>query len=806
MGTIEDVIRDYGGLGWSLMLLPVGQKKTTQNGWPDDDDDPENLAALAVGGANLAVRLGERSGQLADVDLDQPAARAVARFLLPPTPARFGRDGVAGMTHYLYLAPDGPPRGQRGTMRLNAGGSTDQSVKTYSELRWNGGYTVLPPSLHPEGGLYRWENGSVAPPPPGSPPPVPWSTLAEATREVAAAALLVEAYPELKRLRHRHYTSLALSAALLRAGWPLPRVERFVYACAQAAGDEEAEARVDNARSTAERLAAGEHLGGWSALVSYLGDGLVTRFQRFLGLDPRATGAGSWAGVVSSPVPSSPKAPAAPTTPNQAPAPPGARQAPQQQAAGQPAPTAPVIQTAQQAAQTASQQSKAATLSSNEVALNVAVKLHSKVPIARDEGHQLYHYAGGVYHSRATELYLRERIAVEVLAYGAEYLDKGIEDQVLHRLLVGAAELEEVPNPRLLNLENGVLDLETMVLGPHDPDLRTTLKLPIAYDPAAGCPNIEAFCKQVFPQDAYDAGVPWEVVALCACAVEGIDKAVLLLGEGENGKGIYLDLVLRFVGKANASAVSLQRIGDDRFATADLRGKLLNVCADLPTRRLEDSGDFKIIVSRETIRAQRKNQPAFDFRPFCRLLFSSNNLPESDDASRGYVRRWHIIPFTQTFGPDNPLRRARQLLLAELTTPHELSGLLNRAIPAMLGFLSGAEPTSTPSMDEAIREFGELTDDFSLWLANELRFDITGFVESAEIAGRWRARQDRRRRPGLVTGNRIAKAIKDRFPKAVPDKQRVGGTGTGGILTSSTGSKTGPQRRGYSGVSWRQSW
>ena len=76
----------------------------------------------------------------------------------------------------------------------------------------------------------------------------------------------------------------------------------------------------------------------------------------------------------------------------------------------------------------------------------------------------------------------------------------------------------------------------------------------------------------------------------------------------------------------------MQRIGDNPFATADLRGKLLNICTDLPSQRLDDSGDFKAIVSGETIRAERKHQPAFHFVPYCRLLYSANNLPESVDT------------------------------------------------------------------------------------------------------------------------------------------------------------------------------
>ena len=116
MGALEDAIVEYCDRGWSLMLLDPGQKKTTEKGWPDEQDSLDWVlsgAAIAGGAANLAVRLGERSGQLADVDLDTDASRAVAPHLLPKTAARFGRDGVAGDTHYLYLAPWAPQGGPR---------------------------------------------------------------------------------------------------------------------------------------------------------------------------------------------------------------------------------------------------------------------------------------------------------------------------------------------------------------------------------------------------------------------------------------------------------------------------------------------------------------------------------------------------------------------------------------------------------------------------------------------------------------------------------------------------------------------
>jgi P4 family phage/plasmid primase-like protien len=787
MVDLEEYIARYAELGWSQMLIPPGQKKFTDQGWPTAPDDvaPMLRAVRAGGDWNLAVRLGERSGYLADVDLDSDAARTLAPVLLPATAAVFGRATAKDPTHRLYVCPDGPLG--NGTVTLTG----------QCSLRWTGAYTVFPPSTHPDGSTYEWIPLALA----QGPPAVGWSTLLDATREVAAGALLLGVYPQWQALRLRHYSTLALSAALLRAGWALPRVERFVYAVAVAAGDEEADARVTNARTTADRLARGEKLGGWSTLVSNAGADVVTRLQRFLGIDPYASGGDAWAGVVKAGNGSTSTPPTGGgSTPSTTPAA-GAKGT--NQAPGPPA--APVITTAQQAAQQAAA-AKTVPLKDNQVALAVAQTLHSKIPVARDEGRQLYHYAGGVYRSRGTELYLRSVISAEVLRqYGDEYLDKRIEDEVLHRLLVGAGDIEARPDPWLLNLENGLLDLRTMVLSPHNPMLRTTLKLPVTYDPTATCPKVDQFCAQVFPQDAYDIGVPWEVIALCACPVTGVEKAVLLVGEGANGKSVYLELVQAFVGKENSSAVSLQKIGSNTFATADLRGKLLNRCSDLPSRKVEDSGDFKAIVSGETIRAERKGQPAFDFEPFCRLLFSANSPPESDDHSPGYVRRWHIIPFVRTFDPKTPTYRPRQELLDELRDPTEMSGLLNRVIPAMLHFLSGGPPHSSPSMDDAIDEWVELSDDFGIWLETQLKSDVSGFVASEEIAHRWGIRQERRHLPKLVTRHRIAKAMAARFPKAVKGQHRVGGSGSGINLPNGS-TALGPQRRGYLGVSWRSGW
>lgn len=460
---------------------------------------------------------------------------------------------------------------------------------------------------------------------------------------------------------------------------------------------------------------------------------------------------------------------------------------------------APVISTAAAAAAAAGKSK--VNYSRQKVALDVAGGIQKLHPLARDEGGGLYLYEQGVYRLDDVAMRLRASIESEVLAtYGEDYLDLHMEKEVLHRLTVQARVLPPAPPPGWLHVLNGRVNVRTGDLEPHSPDHGSTTLLPIVYDPAARCPAIERFCLQVFPADAMDLGVPWQVVALCALPLRGVDKAILLLGPGENGKGVFLDIVQAFVGVENASHVSLQSIAGDKYATADLRGKVLNLCSDLPSRVLDDSGDFKAIVSGEKIRAQRKNKDAFAFAPYCRLLFSANNLPESGDTSTGFFRRWYMIPFSVSFAPGNPLRRPRGELVAELTTPMELSGLLNLALVQMRRFMAGDPPDSSPSMDEAVEEFVAISDPFPSWLEAAVRAapqaGPMAWIETAEVIRRYRERYERRGRWQPISPQAAGAAILARFPNAVRTRKRVGGSGQ-------AAGTTGKQRWGWQGVEWR---
>src|SRR5208283_4554589 len=127
-------------------------------------------------------------------------------------------------------------------------------------------------------------------------------------------------------------------------------------------------------------------------------------------------------------------------------------------------------------------------------------------------------------------------------------------------------------------------------------------------------------------------------------------KAVMAVGSGANGKSIFLSAVEAFLGgKSNVSTIPLQKLENDRFANSGLFGKLANVCADLSAESLRTTNTFKLITGGDSIYAERKYECAFQFQPFCKLIFAANKIPLCGEADEAYFDRWIIVPFMRKF-------------------------------------------------------------------------------------------------------------------------------------------------------------
>lgn len=332
---------------------------------------------------------------------------------------------------------------------------------------------------------------------------------------------------------------------------------------------------------------------------------------------------------------------------------------------------------------------------------------------AQDAGGRLYIFRGGTYLSDGASI-VRQKVKqlLERMRLSAKWSSRKAEEVVKY-IAVDAPMLWDRPKADVINVLNGLLDVNTRTLSPHSPDYLSPVQLPVKFDPQASCPAWDKFVIDVFPGDS--EAIAWEIPAWLMTPDTSIQKAVLLMGDGANGKSTYLRAVLAFIGRHNVAAISLQRLEGDRFSVARLVGRLANICPDLPSEDLSSTSIFKAITGGDALPAERKFEESFEFVPFTRLIFSANHAPKSQDASPAFFRRWVVVPFERIFHEGAPGTIPRDQLDAMLADPAELSGVLNKALGALATIRRNGLSESDSSR-RAMDEFRQTTDPLAVWL------------------------------------------------------------------------------------------
>lgn len=384
---------------------------------------------------------------------------------------------------------------------------------------------------------------------------------------------------------------------------------------------------------------------------------------------------------------------------------------------------------------------------------------------AVDPGGQLYVYESGSYKPDGAK---RIERSVKRLLDRSDQNAKWSSHrtrEVAEYIKVDAPALWDRPKPELLNLTNGLFDLSTGTLRPHEPTHLSLVQLPVAFDPAATCPQWDRFIARVLPEDCQT--LPFELAASAMRGAVSDQKAVLLVGQGSNGKSTLLAALVSFLGRENVSSLPLQRLEVDKFSVVRLLGKLANICADLPSEHLASTSTFKALTGGDRLTAERKFQGSFEFTPFARLLFSTNHYPQSKDASHAFFRRWLVIPFDAVIDPQERIAD----LAGRLAMPEELSGFLNRALAALPGMRARGGFTQSETTRTAMMEFQEMTDPLAAWLDLRTVSGPDQLVSRKDLTIAYNAHAEAADRPPM-TAKAFCQAVR-RLRPTVGEAQRM---------------------------------
>ncbi len=234
--------------------------------------------------------------------------------------------------------------------------------------------------------------------------------------------------------------------------------------------------------------------------------------------------------------------------------------------------------------------------------------------------------------------------------------------------------------PETINCLNGQLELRDGVwrLKPHKREEYRTTQIPIEYNPEAAAERFETFLHEIFVDDT-DADDKIEcllqMIGYTLMSHSQHEKFIMLIGNGANGKSVFLAVLEALCGTENIAGVQPSQF-DRTFQRAELHNKLANIVTELSEGEKLADAELKSITSGEPVTVERKYKDPFVMRPYSTCWFGTNHMPKTSDFSEALFRRAVIITFNRTFQPHEQNTNLKKDLI------QELPGILNLAMEA----------------------------------------------------------------------------------------------------------------------------
>jgi putative DNA primase/helicase len=668
----------YTKRGWNPVPVPYKTKVPVGQEWQRRVIRDVDVPRFFNGGPqNIGVQMGASSGGLTDIDLDCPEAVAIASWILPSTPAIFGRASNRA-SHRLYRTDlhdavygaeekfQDPKRIADGVakvtlLEIRIGGKDAQG-----EIK--GAQTVFPGSVHESGEEIKWEEA-------GEPAQVDGGDLVRRAKLLAAGCLFARYWPG---TGIRQDAALALGGFLARAGVPTDQIKCLAEGIARAAGDEEYRKRVDAACDSARGHLEGKpNIFGFPKVEEIFGERVAKKIAGWLGYsEPRSnTTRGSNSDIVT-----------------------------EDSAALE------FVERHRDDLRYCHDRKSwfrwdgVRWVEDNcDLAFQWAREMARDM--ARDQDPRGKFIMGRVAFAGNVERYAKSDPAIAVTS---EFWDR---------------------DPWLLGTPDGTVDLKTGELRPSeraDGITKTTLAAPAR---AGECPLWIKFLNEATRGDQDLIRFLQQWCGYCLTGITCEHALVFVYGLGGNGKSVFVNTIMAVM-KDYAVTCATETLAEslgDRHPTelAALQGARLVAAAETERGKAWAEAKIKKMTGGDRIKARFMRQDEFEYRPQFKLTVVGNNKPTLKNVDEAMRRRFNIVPFPHK--PEVPDRELEAKLVAE--APAILQWMIDGCLDWQANGL-----IRPPVVVKATEEYFSDQETFPRWLEECCDGHPDGTVQTASSA------------------------------------------------------------------------
>jgi len=288
-------------------------------------------------------------------------------------------------------------------------------------------------------------------------------------------------------------------------------------------------------------------------------------------------------------------------------------------------------------------------------------------------------------------------------------------------------------DPDTLNVANGILDLRTLELRPHDPAALLTKLAPVNFDSSASAPKWWAFVDAVTCGDNQLAKFLQRSFGLALSADQSEQRLWMHWGEGSNGKGTALSVLNSVMGTYAGPApievlLSKRGEGDREIGAAKLAGKRLAFAQEADDGARLSEAAVKALTGSDPMTGRYLYQNSFNFMPTWHIHLAVNDKPAIKGTDHGIWRRVTLVPWLHTF--DGAAKRGRAEVEAELLA--ERSGILNWLLAGYTNWRStGLQPPD--AVTAATASYRADSDSVRAWMDDACVVDVSAVAGATDL-------------------------------------------------------------------------
>lgn len=296
----------------------------------------------------------------------------------------------------------------------------------------------------------------------------------------------------------------------------------------------------------------------------------------------------------------------------------------------------------------------------------------------------LHSYSGRIYCFDGVKYTRIDEAAFSNITYSA-FKKLGMPGQHLmgkkwgmDRMLKDAAMAKDLsPDPAVVTFTNCVFDMDSKVTHRFHKKWVSVTQMGYAYDPEGHCFRWQRFLDQVLP----DKEMQSILQEFLGCVFidrkkAKIEKILVLLGPGANGKSVVHDVVRKLFGEENVTNFGLNELTSGQELKrniSSINGKRLNYASEISSSTFTHVGDqLKKLISGEPMSARANYKDNFMAIDLPLIMANANKLPGMNkDDLKAMSRRFIVVPFNVEI----PVSDQNPLLARELC--EELPGIFN---------------------------------------------------------------------------------------------------------------------------------